>query len=104
MFSFLHFGEDVFYFTLDELIALLENRYSGNVQEVVEERKNQHDLNQKLKSPRVMTSEGEIITGKLRDVNAPEGAIVGTAVSAGVVEGVARVILRPDGGCKAQSW
>ncbi|WP_425305712.1 hypothetical protein [Domibacillus aminovorans] len=78
------------------MLEKLENRYSGNVQEVVEERKNQHELNQKLKSPRVMTSEGEIITGKLRDVNAPEGAIVGTAVSAGVVDGVARVNLRPD--------
>lgn len=88
--------EDVFYFTLDELIALLEGRYTGNVRDIIEEREKRHERNLKLKSPRVMTSEGEIINGKLRDVKAPEGAILGTAVSAGVVEGVARVVLTPE--------
>ncbi len=41
-----------------------------------------------------MTSEGEIITGKGRDVKAPEGALIGIPVSAGVAEGVARVALK----------
>lgn len=86
--------KDVFYLTLDELIALNENRFSGNIQEVIEGRKKQYELNQKLTVPRVMTSEGEILTGKGRDVKAPEGALAGTPVSAGVVEGVARVILK----------
>ncbi|WP_031517255.1 phosphoenolpyruvate synthase [Desulfofalx alkaliphila] len=86
--------EDVFYLTLDELIALNENRYSGNIQEVIEERKKQYELNQKLTVPRVITSEGEIITGKGRNVKAPDKALIGTPVSSGVVEGVARVILR----------
>ncbi len=86
--------DDVFYFTLQELAAMLENRNSGNVQAIVEARSKQHELNQKRKSPRVMTSEGEIITGKLRDVKVPEGALVGTPVCAGVVEGIARVIVR----------
>ncbi len=86
--------QDVFYFTLEELITMVENRFSGNAQEILEEREKQHVLDQKLTPPRVMTSEGEIITGKLRDVKAPEGAIIGTPVSAGVVEGIARVVLR----------
>lgn len=85
---------DMFYLTLDELIALNENRFSGSIQEVIEGRKKQYELNQKLTVPRVMTSEGEIITGKGRDVKAPEGALVGTPASAGVVEGVARVVLK----------
>ncbi|MGF9714652.1 phosphoenolpyruvate synthase [Paenibacillus naphthalenovorans] len=89
--------DDVYYLTLEELIALLENRFSGDVPTIVEAREKQHEQNQKLKSPRVMTSEGEIISGKLRDVvEAPEGAIVGTPVSAGIVEGVARVVLKPE--------
>ncbi|MBD0379986.1 phosphoenolpyruvate synthase [Paenibacillus sedimenti] len=88
--------EDVFYLNLEELIALLENRYSVNIQETVEAREKQHELYHKLKSPRVMTSEGEIITGKLRDVQAPEGALLGTPVSAGVIEGIARVVLKPE--------
>jgi len=86
--------EDVFFLTLDELIAINEDSFSGQVQEVIEERKRQYELEQKLTVPRVMTSEGEIITGKGRDVKAPEGALIGTPVSSGVVEGVARVILR----------
>lgn len=86
--------EDVFYFTLDELIAINENRFSGSIQEVIVGRKKQHELNQKLTVPRVMTSEGEIITGKGREVKAPEETLIGTPVSSGVVEGVARVILR----------
>ncbi|MCM2532673.1 phosphoenolpyruvate synthase [Neobacillus pocheonensis] len=88
--------EDVFYFTLEELIDLIENRFFGNVQEMVEVREKQHELYFKMKSPRVMTSEGEIITGKLREAKAPKGAILGTPVSAGVVEGIARVVLRPE--------
>ncbi|MHB8072731.1 phosphoenolpyruvate synthase [Desulfosporosinus fructosivorans] len=86
--------QDVYYFTMEELISLVENRFSGDAQEIVEERKIQHVLDQKLNPPRVMTSEGEIITGKLRDVQAPAGAFIGTPVSAGIVEGIARVVLR----------
>lgn len=86
--------QDVFYFTLEELITLVENRFSGNAQDILEEREKQHVLDQKLIPPRVMTSNGEIITGKLRDIQAPVGALIGTPVSAGVVEGIARVVLR----------
>ncbi|MFA5536589.1 MAG: phosphoenolpyruvate synthase [Bacillota bacterium] len=90
----LHYMEDIFFLTLDEIISLNENNFSGNLQEVIEERKTQHELNQKLTVPRVITSEGEIITGKRPGVEAPEGALTGTPASAGVVEGVARVVLR----------
>ncbi|MGN9865160.1 phosphoenolpyruvate synthase [Bacillus swezeyi] len=85
---------DVFYFTLEELIALLESREIGCIQDILETRKRQHELNQKLKSPRVMTSKGEVLTGKLHNAKSPEGALVGTPVSAGVIEGKARVITR----------
>lgn len=85
---------DVFYFTLEELIALLESREIGCIQAILETRKRQHELNQKLKSPRVMTSKGEVITGKLHNAKSPEGALLGTPVSAGVIEGKARVITR----------
>lgn len=85
---------DVFYLALEELISLVENRFPGNIQESIAERVKQHEINQKLTPPRVMTSEGEIITGKLCDSQAPVGALVGTPVSAGIVEGIARVVLR----------
>lgn len=42
----------------------------------------------KRKPPRIMTSDGEIITGKSHVLNAPEGALIKTPVSAGIVEGI----------------
>ncbi|WP_457982012.1 phosphoenolpyruvate synthase [Bacillus paralicheniformis] len=88
--------DDVFYLTLEELIALLENRSIGNIPEWLTDRKRQHMSNQKLTSPRVMTSEGEIITGRLRNAKSPEGALTGTPVSAGIIEGTARVVKSPE--------
>ncbi|MNI58690.1 Chondramide synthase cmdD [compost metagenome] len=88
--------DDIFYFTLEEIIKLIENSFTGEVKDIVEAREQQYEQNLKLKSPRVITSEGEMITGKLREGNAPAGAIVGTPVSAGIVEGVARVVLKPE--------
>ncbi|MBT8998739.1 hypothetical protein BTI78_10675, partial [Lactobacillus delbrueckii subsp. bulgaricus] len=51
---------------------------------------------EKLTPPRIMTSEGEIITGKYKRENLPADAIVGLPVSSGVIEGRARVILNME--------
>jgi pyruvate,water dikinase len=40
----------------------------------------------------VLTSEGEVVTGAYRRNDAPAGALVGLPVSAGTVEGIARVV------------
>ena len=48
---------------------------------------------QALTPPRVLTSDGEMINGAYRRDDLPAGALVGLAVSAGTVEGRARVIL-----------
>lgn len=45
-----------------------------------------------LTPPRVLTSDGEVITGSYRRDDVPAGALVGLAVSAGTVEGRARVV------------
>lgn len=87
---------DVYYLSLGEIFALENGTFVGNVQQVIADRKQQYEQNKKLTPPRVMTSEGEIITGTRRDVEAPEGALIGTPVSAGVTEGYARVVLRPE--------
>ncbi|PNY80135.1 phosphoenolpyruvate synthase [Deinococcus koreensis] len=47
----------------------------------------------RLRPPRVMTSDGEIITGRPVAQPMPDGALGGQPVSAGVVEGRARVML-----------
>jgi pyruvate,water dikinase len=87
---------DVFYLTLDEILMILENRFSGDVHQLIDLRKKEYERYQKLTPPRVMTSEGEIITGRRRDIQAPAGSLIGTPVSPGVREGYARVVLNPE--------
>src|SRR5690606_25173530 len=48
-----------------------------------------------LTPPRVITSEGEIISGELIRDDLSPGALHGVPVSAGIVEGVVRVVLDP---------
>lgn len=50
-----------------------------------------------LRPPRLITSDGEIPEVTVAQGDAPDGALVGTAASAGVVEGVAHVITDPGG-------
>ncbi|HSC39264.1 MAG TPA: PEP-utilizing enzyme, partial [Chitinophagaceae bacterium] len=46
--------------------------------------------------PRVITSDGEVISGKYKRENLPAEAIIGLAVSSGVIEGRARVVLNME--------
>ncbi|MBA4495198.1 phosphoenolpyruvate synthase [Paenactinomyces guangxiensis] len=87
---------DVFYLGLNEIAAIMENRFTGSVPELIEQRKKDYEWHQKLTPPRVITSEGEVITGVRRDIQAPAGSLPGTPVSAGIAEGYARVVLNPD--------
>lgn len=88
--------EDAFFLTLDELIQLVKGEFDRDVSALIGERKAQYEWHQTLKPPKVMTSEGEIVTGSFRRGEFPEGALVGMPASAGVVEGKARVILSPE--------
>ncbi|WP_028550574.1 phosphoenolpyruvate synthase [Paenibacillus sp. UNC451MF] len=92
----LQMEEDIFYLTLDEMLQLTRGGAAAHLQEQIEERKRDYARFQALTPPRLMTSEGEIITGSRQRKDAPEGALLGTPVSAGVVEGIARVVMRPD--------
>jgi pyruvate,water dikinase len=91
---------DVFYLTLDELQAVEQDVLAKDAQPsvagLIAERKQQGEFNRKMTPPRVMTGDGEVITGRRRGANAPEGALVGTPVSSGVVEGYAKIVLRPE--------
>jgi pyruvate,water dikinase len=61
--------------------------------QIISKRKDEYKLYEKLTPPRVITSDGEIIAGEYKRENLPAGALVGLAVSSGVIEGRARVIL-----------
>ncbi|SCG52769.1 pyruvate, water dikinase [Micromonospora echinaurantiaca] len=83
--------EDVFYLTFAELHDVVR---TGRVDDqLIRRRKEAFRSYQALTPPRVLTSEGEAITGAYRRDDLPTGALVGLAVSAGTVEGRARVIL-----------
>ena len=83
--------EDVFYLTFQELHDVV--RSNGLDDELIAERKAAFSAYQALTPPRVMTSDGEVVAGAYRRDDLPTGALVGLAVSAGTIEGRARVIL-----------
>jgi phosphoenolpyruvate synthase/pyruvate phosphate dikinase len=63
-------------------------------EQLISRRKDAFTSYQALTPPRVLTSEGEVVAGAYRrDDDVPAGALVGLPVSAGTIEGRARVIL-----------
>jgi len=84
-------AEDIFYLTLQELREVVRTQEANAP--LIDERKRDFAFHQTLMPPRVLTSDGEMLGGSYRRQDVPKGALVGLAVSAGVVEGRARVIL-----------
>lgn len=86
-----HEKEDIYYLTFEELREVV--RTNKLDYQIISKRKDEYKLYEKLNPPRVITSDGEIIAGEYKRENLPAEAIVGLAVSSGVIEGRARVIL-----------
>jgi pyruvate,water dikinase len=83
--------DDIFYLRFQELHDVVR---SNRVDEqLIRRRKDAFRSYQALTPPRVLTSDGEVFAGTYRRDDAPAGALVGLPVSAGTVEGRARVIL-----------
>ncbi len=90
----IHEKEDIYYLTFEELReVVLTKRLDYRI---IRKRKDEYKLYEKLTPPRVITSDGEIIAGEYKRENLPAEAIVGLAVSSGVIEGRARVILNME--------
>jgi len=83
--------EDIFYLRFHELQDVVRTNHADD--QLIQQRKDAFKSYQTLKPPRVLTSDGEGITGTYRREDLPVGALVGLPVSAGTVEGRARVIL-----------
>ncbi|PET71762.1 phosphoenolpyruvate synthase [Bacillus sp. AFS001701] len=86
--------EDIFYLTFEELHEVVRTKKLDY--QVTNKRKDEYKLYTKLTPPRVLTSDGEIIVGEYKREDLPPDAIVGLAVSSGVIEGRARVILNME--------
>ncbi|HEX6075873.1 MAG TPA: rifamycin-inactivating phosphotransferase [Micromonosporaceae bacterium] len=83
--------EDIFYLTFQELHDVVRTNHVDD--QLIGRRKDAFRSYQALTPPRVLTSEGEVVTGSYRRDDVPPGALVGLPVSAGTAEGRARVIL-----------
>jgi pyruvate,water dikinase len=90
----IHKKEDIYFLSFEELREVVRTRQLDH--QIIGQRKDAFKIYEKLNPPRVITSDGEIVTGKYNRGNLPARAIVGLAVSSGVIEGRARVILNME--------
>lgn len=93
--------EDIYYLTFEELCEVVRRHQMDY--SIVSKRKDEYKHYEKLNPPRVITSDGEIIIGEYKRENLPANALAslhavlaGIPVSAGVIEGRARVILNME--------
>ena len=83
--------EDIFFLTFQELHEVTRTHHVDD--HLIRRREDAFESYQALTPPRVLTSDGEVITGAYRRGDVPADALVGVAVSAGTIEGRARVVL-----------
>jgi pyruvate,water dikinase len=86
--------DEVFWFSLEEVEGIVRARRVDR--SVLDARRAQFGRDAKLRPPRVISSEGEVVT-VASGADVPEGALAGSAASAGTVEGRARVVLKLEG-------
>ncbi len=79
--------EDIYYLRLDEVV-----RTNEVDQDLIRGRREAFRSHEALIAPRVLTSDGEAIAGGYGREDVPPGALAGLPVSAGIVEGRARVV------------
>jgi pyruvate,water dikinase len=82
--------EDIFFLTFQEFHEAVRTQRVDD--RLIAERKDAFRSYQALTPPRVLTSDGEAVAGSYRRGDLPAGALTGLPVSAGTVEGRARVI------------
>ena len=85
--------EDIWFLTISEVQQALQS--SVPLHGIITKRREEFSHNTKRTPPRVVTSEGEIPRPNLEVDGAPEGALIGSPVSAGICEGIARVVKDP---------
>jgi pyruvate,water dikinase len=83
--------EDIFYLTFQELQDVVRTRQVD--WQLLRARKDAFGSYEALTPPRVLTSDGEGLNGAYQRDDVPPRALVGLPVSAGTVEGRARVVL-----------
>ncbi|QHQ61526.1 phosphoenolpyruvate synthase [Anaerocolumna sedimenticola] len=86
--------EDFYYLSFEELRETVRtNRLDYNI---IRSRKEEYEVYEKLTPPRILTSEGEVVSGEYDTGKIPKGALAGIPVSSGTICGRARVILKME--------
>jgi pyruvate,water dikinase len=85
--------EDAFFLTFDEFHEAV--RTNEVDRDLIRARRDAFETHRGRVPPRVLTSDGEMLNGAYRREGMPAGALIGLAVSAGTVEGRARIVLDP---------
>ena len=83
--------DDIFYLRFEEIQDIVRTQRADD--RLIRVRREAFASYQALTPPRVLTSDGEAVAGAYRRDDVPPGALVGLGVSAGTIEGRARVIL-----------
>jgi phosphoenolpyruvate synthase/pyruvate phosphate dikinase len=84
-------AEDCFHLTFAEFEEVVRTGEADD--DLIARRKLEFRRHEALTPPRVLTSEGEVVTGAYHREDMPAGALIGLAVSSGTIEGRARVVL-----------
>jgi pyruvate,water dikinase len=90
--------KDIYYLQLSDIQQIFEcspeqqTMQMVKIKELIETRRRDYERYFKLQSPKFITGEGEIMRGEHILENVPNNAILGSSVSAGIVEGIAHVI------------
>jgi phosphohistidine swiveling domain-containing protein len=82
--------DEIFYLTFQELHDVVRTNHADG--QLISRREATFRSYRTLTPPRVFTSDGEVIAGRYRRDGLPTGALIGLPVSAGIIEGRARVI------------
>lgn len=85
-------SDDVWFLRKDELFAALDG---DSIEVDIAARRAEFERHAAMDAPPVLTSDGEAPSADLECEDVPDDALVGTGVSGGVVEGVARVVHDP---------
>jgi pyruvate,water dikinase len=87
----IHEPDDIFFLRFHELQEVVRTQQADDG--LIRRRRDEFRSYRALTPPRVLTSDGEAVAGAYRREDLPADALVGLAVSAGTVEGRARIIL-----------
>jgi pyruvate,water dikinase len=87
--------DDIWHLEFHELIDFVADE-TREIRPLIAQRRVEFARYHKLTPPRVITSDGEIVRVQLHRDGLPAGALVGSAASSGIVEGIAKVVLDPN--------